>query len=110
MVEFALTISLTLLLIFGMIDFSRAVYTASVIQWAAQYGARTAITYSTPAPALVSDSVVGRLAGLDPAKVDVDPIWAGNLVSVTVTYPFEFIVPLLTGSIEMSASASMVAY
>ncbi|MCZ7686957.1 MAG: pilus assembly protein [Sandaracinaceae bacterium] len=39
-IEFALTSMVTLLLIFALIDFSRAIYTASVVQWAATYGAR----------------------------------------------------------------------
>lgn len=108
MVEFALTITLTLLLVFGMIDFSRAIYTASVIQWAAQQGARTAMVD----PAGVRAAVVNRLAGLDPDEVDVNVTTGANTVQVEVSYEFDFIVPMIsriTGdSIIFTASASMM--
>jgi Flp pilus assembly protein TadG len=110
-IEFALTIMMTLLLIFGLIDFSRAIYTASVIQWAAQQGARTAIIDSSQA--VVEAAVHDRMAGLDTTIVFVtvsQPIT--NVLQVDVTYEFEFIAPIvaqITGdSIEMNASASMV--
>ncbi len=63
MVEFALTITLTLVLIFGLIDFSRAIYTASIIQWAAQQGARAAIIDGSQD--VVEAAVKERLIGLD---------------------------------------------
>ena len=111
-IEFALTISLTLLLIFGMIDFSRAIYTTSVIQWAAQQGARAGIADPTAdLVRVVSEAAKARLVGLDVEKVDVDVelLEASNMVSVTITYPFEFVTPV-GGTIQMRASASMVAY
>ena len=64
MVEFALTITLTLLLIFALIDFSRAMYTASILQWAAQHGARTAIIDRMDNEE-VRAAVKERLVGLD---------------------------------------------
>jgi Flp pilus assembly protein TadG len=116
MVEFALTITMTLLLIFGMIDFSRAIYTASIIQWAAQYGARAAIVKLASADD-VKDAVEGRLVGLNLAQVTIDvdlPSSPNNVATVTVSYPFKFIVPMVEritgGGIEMRSSASMVAH
>ena len=110
-IEFALTISITLLLIFGMIDFSRAVYTASVIQWAAQHGARAGI--AAPIEDLgtaVNKAAKARLVGLDLEKVGVvGSLEANNTVSVTITYPFEFVTPI-GDTIQLQASASMVAY
>jgi Flp pilus assembly protein TadG len=113
MVEFSLTISMTLLLIFGLIDFSRAVYTASIIQWAAQNGARAAII--EPSQEVVVAAVKERLVALDPDAVVVAPIsWTGNVVFVEVTYPFEFVAPIVAQiageAIEMTSSASMIAY
>jgi Flp pilus assembly protein TadG len=111
--EFALTIGITLLLIFGLIDFSRAIYASSIIQWAAQQGARVGITDATQAE--VEAAVYGRMVGLDTeqALITVSRPNA-SLVQVEVTYQFQFIVPMvarITGdSIEMQASASMVAY
>src|SRR5262245_58293842 len=70
-IEFALTITMTLLLIFALIDFSRAIYTASILQWAAQDGAREAIVMidsSASAEEIkvaVEAAVKERLVGLD---------------------------------------------
>src|SRR5215216_3074629 len=70
-VEFALTIVMTLLLIFGLIDFSRAIYTASIIQWAAQSGARAAIIDDSQEA--VDAAVKDRMFGLDKDAVVVAP-------------------------------------
>jgi Flp pilus assembly protein TadG len=104
---------MTLLLIFALIDFSRAMYTASILQWAAQNGARAAII--EPSQEAVDLAVKERLIGLDTEAVVIQPIsWTGNVVQVQVSYPFEFIAPIvaqITGdSIEMSSSASMIAH
>ena len=115
-IEFALTISITLLLIFGMIDFSRAVYTASVIQWAAQQGARAGIVDSTDEE--IVEAVHERMIGLnncpEPEECITVRYLGENVVQVEVTYEFDFVVPIIsriTGdTIQMQASASMVAY
>jgi Flp pilus assembly protein TadG len=112
-IEFVLTISMTLLLIFALIDFSRAMYTASVLQWAAQNGARQAIIDS--GQTAVDEAVQERLVGLNLDALSAAEITqSGNVVQVRVTYTFEFIAPVvaqITGeSLELSASASMIAY
>jgi hypothetical protein len=61
----------------------------------------------------VEDAVLERLAGLDPDLVVVSsPSWSANPVEVEVTYPFEFVTPIVQGivgeGIEMSSSASMI--
>jgi Flp pilus assembly protein TadG len=114
MIEFALTISLTLLLIFGLIDFSRAIYTASIVQWAAQSGARAAMIEDVLQEE-VEEAVKSKLALLDPDLVEIAaPVWSGNVVEVEVTYPFEFVAPvvgqLVGEEIEMSSIASMIAH
>jgi hypothetical protein len=113
-IEFALTITTTLLLVFALIDFSRAMYTASIIQWAAQNGAHQAII--DPDYDGVVAAVKEKLIGLDKDAVKVEePLsWTGNIVEVHVTYPFEFIAPIVRqitgGGIEMSSKASMIAH
>jgi hypothetical protein len=104
---------MTLLLIFALIDFSRAMYTASILQWAAQDGAREAIIDTSQEA--VEAAVKDRLVGLDTDAVIVaPPSWTGNIVEIHVTYPFEFIAPIVrqvTGDgIEMRSSASMIAH
>jgi len=112
---------MTLLLIFALIDFSRAIYTASILQWAAQDGAREAIVMldssasATEMKVAVDAAVKERLVGLDADAVEIAPLtWTGNIVEVDVSYPFQFIAPIvaqITGdSIEMSSSASMIAH
>jgi hypothetical protein len=115
-IEFALTITLTLLLIFALIDFGRAMYTASVLQWAAHAGARLAIIDDSMRAADVEAKLEERLVGLDlDAFVVVEPLsWSDNVVQVEVSYTFEFVAPIvaqITGdTIDMSASASMIAH
>ena len=120
-IEFALTITMTLLLIFALIDFSRAIYTGSILQWAAQDGAREAIVMidSSASQSEIKEAVEAavkeRLVGLDPDAVEIaPPSWTGNVVEIQVSYPFKFVVPIvaqITGDgIEMSSSASMIAH
>lgn len=108
-VEFALTLMTTLLLIFGLIDFGRAVYAAAVVQWAAQEGARAGIINV----AEVDDAVLERMVTLDTAEVAIvtsEP--APNTVAVDVTYRFFFVTPLISSifgeGLELQSSASMV--
>jgi hypothetical protein len=110
-VEFALTLTITLMMIFGLVDFSRAVYAASVIQWAAQQGARIGMT--TTDAAAVRSAVTGKLVGLnsEEAKITIDPS-DPKLVQVDVSYRFEFVTPIVAqitgGALNLEASASMV--
>jgi Flp pilus assembly protein TadG len=106
LVEFALSITITLMLIFGVIDFGRAVFTASVVQWAAQQGARAA----TVNPDQVQDAVLSRLVALDVNEVSITLSGpdAENVVTVIVDYRFEFITPFIPGGVDMQGEASML--
>lgn len=109
LVEFALSLTITLLMIFGLIDFSRAVYTASVVQWAAQEGARA----GTVDPTQVQAAVEGRLTGLDTANLTLQaPVIADDIITVQLSYQFEFLTPIITpfapDGITMNGEASML--
>ncbi|MCX6045875.1 MAG: pilus assembly protein [Chloroflexi bacterium] len=99
MVEFALVIGMLLIFTFGLIDFSRAAYTASVIQAVAQEGARTGIGQlgygqSLDTAAIETDAR-SKAVGLDASTVQVDPSQPDDeTVQVVVTYPFSFVTPL----------------
>jgi Flp pilus assembly protein TadG len=119
--EFALTLMLMVPLVFGFLDFSRAIYARSVVQWAAQAGARAAIASEAESAellAIVNAAVEERLVGLDPEKVDVGvDVSVPDTVQVDVTYQFEFIVPFMDRlggdpdlPIELQGSASMVIH
>lgn len=110
--EFALTLMITLLLFFGMIDFSRVVYAASVIQAAAQEGARAGIVDAGTAEAAAR----GRLTALDADAAEITltvPADRDEPFIVEIMYPFEFIAPIIAqlvgNTIELRAEASMVA-
>lgn len=116
LVEFALTLMVMLMLVFGLIEFSRAIYAASVVQWAAQQGARVGVAeHATTPPSelevLVVDAVRSRMTGLnkDMAVINVD-LPAPEIVQVDVSYPFEFVVTLFGEGMTLQASASMVAH
>ena len=109
MLEFAFTLPVLLLLLFGLIDFSRAAYTAAVVQWAAQAGARAGIADVDN----VTPAIQEKLIGLDADQAVVAVTFPdASTVAVQVTYPFEFVTPVIvqvTGEgFQMSGSASMI--
>jgi Flp pilus assembly protein TadG len=112
MVAPALTLMTLLLLIFGFIEFSRAIYTTSVIQAAAQEGARAGIV--NPSLAHITNAVESKLVALDTtmATVSLLPNGDPDVVTVQVEYTFEFVVPIVSNIVgdrlELRSSASMV--
>lgn len=125
LVEFALVFIVLMLMMFGVIDFARALYTYHFVANAAREGTRYAIVRgATCNPALSGceaeslnsiPSYVQGLStgiGIDPSLVSVTATWPGPpstpngttnctndqpgcLVQVQVTYPFKFIFPLM---------------
>ena len=93
-VEFALLVPVLLLIVFGIIDFGRALNAQETLTQAAREGARLA--------ALNQPNVVNRTqaaaTGLSPVSVTVTacPAGAGPEVSATVmaTYTFHFVTPV----------------
>jgi len=110
LVEFTLILMTLLTLTFGMVDFSRAVYAASVVQAAAQTGARAGIVDLTS----VTTAVLDKMIGLDLTQVQVAVTQPNaDSVEVQVTYQFEFVTPFLAtaiagGGIDLTGSASML--
>jgi len=77
LVEFALVLTILFMLIFGIMDFSRAVYAYNFLSSAASAGARYAIvrgaactTWTTACPASASD-VTNYVQGIVPAGIQV---------------------------------------
>ncbi len=109
--EFALTASVILLLVLGMIEFTRAIYTASVVQAAAQEGARAGIVD----PAEINQAVTRRMVGLDPDRAIIRSTVLEDSVQVEVIYPYEFITPFITGvvgaeGVQLRGDARMIVY
>jgi Flp pilus assembly protein TadG len=112
LVEFALSVTVVLMLTFGMIDLCRAVYTATVVQAAAQVGARAGIiSMSAAVPAAQN-----RLLALDPNRAVITATLVNNeQVEVNITYQFQLITPYLAqfvngGSIQLTSRASLLMY
>lgn len=105
-VEFALLLPLLLLLLFGIIDFGRALNAQITLTQAAREGARLD---ALGEPNVVSGTQLAA-TGLNPVSVTVTacPANAGAGVNATVkaTYTFTFVTPL--GSIARMFGASTI--
>ncbi len=129
LVEFAIASTVALTMIFGIIDFGRGLYTYHLVANAARAGSRYAMVRgSTCAVAgcpvtsgQVQTYVRGLAPGIDTSSLTVVATWPGGAtclgastagpgcpVTVTVTYPFKFMVPLLPGfTMNMSSASQM---
>jgi Flp pilus assembly protein TadG len=129
LVEFAIVSSALILLIFAIIDFARAVYTQDLIDYGARLGTRHAIVNGvascaggTPDPLL---SYVSSLSpGINVSALTVKTTCPGGntgcsstsspfngtgcLVTVKVSYTYQFLVPTVVTSIPMSSTSEMV--
>jgi Flp pilus assembly protein TadG len=130
LVEFAIASSVALTMIFGIIDFGRGLYTYHLVANAARAGSRYAIVRGsactvTGCPATTDDIqtyVRGLAPGVDPNSLAVTTTWPGGngcigaatngpgcTVTVSVTYPFRFLVPMLPHfTMNMSSASTMV--
>ncbi|HEV2741124.1 MAG TPA: TadE/TadG family type IV pilus assembly protein [Candidatus Elarobacter sp.] len=128
LVEFAIASTVALTMIFGIVDFGRGLYTYHLVASAARAGSRYAIVHGsactvTGCPATSNDIqtyVRGLAPGIDPNSLTVATTWPGGClggntngpgctVTVTVTYPFKFIVALLPSfRMNMSSASTMV--
>lgn len=110
LVEFALTVSLLITLIFGMIDLSRMVYAASVVQAAATEGARSGVVDLDE----VVPTIHNKLVGLDENRTQIDiSMPDNNLIEVGVSYQFQFVAPIVSQVVNedgftLHGSASMI--
>ena len=95
-VEFALLLPLLLLLVFGLIDFGRALNAQITLTQAAREGARLAALGQTVAA--VQSRTQTAATGLSSVSVTVTacPVGAGSGVNavVTASYSFSFVTPI----------------
>jgi Flp pilus assembly protein TadG len=119
-VEFAIIAPLFFMLVFGMIEFGRAIMVKQILTNASREGARVAVLDSTtPTASQVTNLVTTYLsnAGISGATVTMDPTEPtsagyGAPVTVTVQIPFNRVSWLpapwfLTGSTNLRASTVM---
>jgi hypothetical protein len=124
LVEFAIVLPILLLIVFGIVDFGRALYTANNLTSAVREGARLASTQISPDATVaaqktaVSNAVKAYVVafGGNAGAPTVSETFSGappNMQSITVSivnYPFTPITPLAgligLGTIQMSPSAT----
>ena len=107
LLEFALVLVLLLALLFGLVDFGRALYTANTLNLAAREAARYAAIAPDPEGSLaaIKDTAVARLSPfggepLSPDQVTVTYHYAAGTpatlqsTTVSVAYPFEMLTPI----------------
>lgn len=104
LVEFAIVLPLLLMLIFGMIEFSVMLYDKAMITNASREGARSGIVYSFPDPVptgdiaqKVTDYLQNNLISMGGASTWTTSVSGvctgpGAPLTVTVTYPYNFLV------------------
>ena len=118
MVETALAFTIFLTVVFGLIEFSQAVWTYTLLSHAARAGTRYAsvrgASSKTPASASDVQTVVkAQAVGLDPNKMTVTVTWlpdnsVGSPVKVLVKYTFGFLGPYMPAKTIAMQSTSQV--
>ncbi len=120
-VELLFVLPLLFLIIFVIVEASRAWLTASIVNAAAREGARVAVRTPTdsagafnPTPALVEiDSILGGTglaSGASRSVTCAAPCEPGSRVTATVSVPFTSIIPILdaaVGTVNVTETAVM---
>lgn len=114
LVEFAIGATVFLTVMFGVIEFGRALWVHNALSDAARRGARYAVVHSAGDAASVKNVVVyGNAAGgsnplvnnLTTANVNVSYSGfglSGGTATVSITnYQFQFVIPIVSTSIQM---------
>jgi Flp pilus assembly protein TadG len=107
-IELALLFPVFLLMILGVIEFGRALWTQSALQYAVQVAARCGAVDTTTcsSPNTVVTYAVAQSLPLTVPSADFTASTQTCGSSVSVTYPFDFVVPrLLPYNITLTAQA-----
>lgn len=100
-VEFALTVAALVLMIFAIIDLGRAMSIYSFLAGAAQAGARAGATSGNQAA--IEAAARARMTGFDSSSVTIETEQSGNYTTVTLTYLFEPVTPLVAAALGVDA-------
>jgi len=108
LVEMAIILPILLLLVFGLVEFARAYNTKAVITHASREGVRVLAITGDAGDA----AAAARQAGtpLDPTLMSVSSTTCtpGDPTTVTVSYPFEWLVPIIgSGTLTIATTAVM---
>ncbi|MFY9691726.1 MAG: TadE/TadG family type IV pilus assembly protein [Candidatus Acidiferrales bacterium] len=135
LIEFALTLTMFLLMLFGIVDFGRALYAYHFVsnaareatRWAAVNGSNCGDSCDAPATPAAVQNFVAQItpAGIDSTKITTSAHWIaepnsppicqsdaespGCTVEVEVSYAFNFLAPIVhQGAITLSSTSEMV--
>ncbi len=116
-VEFALVLTVLLMLLMGMIDFGHAFFLRQIVVNASREGARAGVVYPHLAAEITGNATTGVITYwplTDPPTIIVDPGTgaAGTPLKVTVSYTktwwlINCFVPGLGDTVDISAETSM---
>jgi Flp pilus assembly protein TadG len=99
LVEFAITLPITLMIIMGGIEFGRVYWVRHTLQFAAEETGRYAMAHTTVTADQLKTYAQANLPGLDPASATVtvtpDNVGGVNYVTIKVTTLFDFLIPLV---------------
>ena len=116
MVEFALGFLIFLVLVVGIFEGGRLVWTYTTLSHAARQGARYAVVHGERNPLAddtgITAAVRAQAVGLPSNGVTVNTVWSdsnkkgGSIVTVSASYPISFIAsPLVFGSNGLNLTA-----
>jgi Flp pilus assembly protein TadG len=116
MVEFALGFLIFLVLVVGIFEGGRLVWTYTTLSHAARQGARYALVHGERNPlnddASITAAVRAQAVGLSSGSVAVNTVWSdpdkkgGSVVTVSASYPISFVAsPLVFGSSGLNLTA-----
>jgi Flp pilus assembly protein TadG len=111
LVEFALVSFVLMTIVIGILDFGRAVYAYSVVANCAREGARYGVIEPEDHAGIVA-TVQGKATGLDTSRLTVNVTNEESAITVSVSYDFQLITPLISdvlgsSSLTMASSATM---
>jgi hypothetical protein len=102
LVELALILPLLLLIVFGIVEFGRALFITNTLNNAARYGARLAVVSTTPLNVASLKTEIKNHTPLSAADLNLIEInfpnsspSSGTAVTVTARLPFTPIIPLM---------------
>ena len=97
LVEYAITFPIFMLIILGIIEIGRGVYSYSTLQNATREAARYAIVHPCVADGTIANVIRTRAMAVDPAAITVNPVvWGEDTVQVTSWLRFTSLTPLIS--------------
>ena len=109
LVEFALGLLVLVLVVMGIIDFSRMVFARNAVTNAAREAARYVSLHPGATQAEVQNVAKGLIAGLDGNEVHVSVTWPDTkTVQVEVTYTFRATTALIGRFVDQGTGAGVV--